>query len=527
MPDLMGNLTPEEVAIARLRMNPIRDAGESGAAPLPVVNTPPAMDEPLPPPIARSVGAGLFTRFEGDGQPAAESVARAQKIMANAGEQQTPPQPPVPATTQGATQIFPNESVEGARSVTSSGIALPKEYHENMAKAMAEGQTGIKLQQEAGLKTAEAHLAEAKANTTANDAHLLRQQRIDEERDADIGARIRNMDRLSKEVVNGKVDPDRLGALQSTGNKIASAVAVGLGAIGAGLSHGPNYVFQIMESAIQNDIKAQEENIKNKRGALNEQQNLAVMARGMYKDKAEQEAAYTAAVYTAAAQKAKEMTAGVEDKNVLANSAFLQKSFYDKANEALEKTATHSSSTRTFTNVPGGVGGAGQAGAAPDPLHVERFGGRAPTKPEAVELRRLLTSSDEVTRIAEKIAAIRKAHPLAIMNPVSAASQDSESLLHQMITKSMALSKTKSSSKNAVAHWRDEILGGAPLVDPRDSVTNRILNFAKGQGEFANETAYEMMLAPSKVGYKNPVGGFSTVPRDREHEAPSDDEDNE
>jgi hypothetical protein len=80
-----------------------------------------------------------------------------------------------------------------------------------------------------------------------------------------------------KEYEGMKVDPNRMYGNLSTGNKIASSVALFLGAFGAGASGGPNLAMDVLNKAIDRDIDAQKANIDTKKNAID-------LKRGAYQD---------------------------------------------------------------------------------------------------------------------------------------------------------------------------------------------------------------------------------------------------
>lgn len=79
-------------------------------------------------------------------------------------------------------------------------------------------------------------------------------------------------------------DPNRYWHNLSTAGKIGSGVAVMLGALGAGLTHGPNMALQSMEDAINKDIDAQKENIHQKNQSLATHQRMHADRRAAFND---------------------------------------------------------------------------------------------------------------------------------------------------------------------------------------------------------------------------------------------------
>jgi hypothetical protein len=77
------------------------------------------------------------------------------------------------------------------------------------------------------------------------------------------------LDNLQEELVNQKVDPNRFWHTAGTGSKIAAGIALALGGIGAGLTHGPNQALQMIDKLTERDIEAQKTNIGQKNNLFN------------------------------------------------------------------------------------------------------------------------------------------------------------------------------------------------------------------------------------------------------------------
>ncbi len=66
---------------------------------------------------------------------------------------------------------------------------------------------------------------------------------------------------LQKQLVDGKIDPNHFWDSKSTGQRIGTAIALILGGIGSGLSHGPNLAMQVIDKAVDDDINSQKANL--------------------------------------------------------------------------------------------------------------------------------------------------------------------------------------------------------------------------------------------------------------------------
>lgn len=124
---------------------------------------------------------------------------------------------------------------------------------------------------ELGLK----HEADVKGRESKAQSDVLAQQQETERNtiskfDALMAPINKERDEHEKWIMDPKnrVDPNRLYHNQSTGQKIGSAIAVILGGLGSGLTHGPNMALEIMDKAIQRDVEAQKDDLGRRESRL-------------------------------------------------------------------------------------------------------------------------------------------------------------------------------------------------------------------------------------------------------------------
>lgn len=108
----------------------------------------------------------------------------------------------------------------------------------------------------AGLKD----LAEVQGNAATKSQQMADQSM------ADVKARIAEQDQRAKAIVD--VNPNRYWNNLTTSGKIANTIALVLGGIGSGLTHGPNMALDRLHGAIKDDIDAQKINIGKKENEL-------------------------------------------------------------------------------------------------------------------------------------------------------------------------------------------------------------------------------------------------------------------
>jgi hypothetical protein len=75
-------------------------------------------------------------------------------------------------------------------------------------------------------------------------------------------------EQLKQDVISGKIDANRLVGSMSTGQKIATAIGLIAGGIGAGLTKSENMAAKFLQSQIDNDIAAQRVNLGKKESLL-------------------------------------------------------------------------------------------------------------------------------------------------------------------------------------------------------------------------------------------------------------------
>lgn len=78
----------------------------------------------------------------------------------------------------------------------------------------------------------------------------------------------RQNETLAQEVAKTNIDPRNYFHNMSTGQRIGNAIALIVGGIGAGLTHGPNMALQAMNNAIERDMEAQKMNLGKKQSLL-------------------------------------------------------------------------------------------------------------------------------------------------------------------------------------------------------------------------------------------------------------------
>lgn len=188
--------------------------------------------------------------------PAVEPPAAAPVVAPTVVAPPAPAEPPAQPTP-------PPPVVVGGPGAGVSGMAgYPGARGDfGASKAQADYEAGIRAQGEA---------AKAQAN-----AEAVVRQRQDEERQVlqlEFKRRFddhqRRGDELFSNIMNSKVDPNRLWNQRTTGQKMGSLAAIIMSGIGQGLAGGPNMAMQVLDNAIERDIASQKTDLEKKQGLL-------------------------------------------------------------------------------------------------------------------------------------------------------------------------------------------------------------------------------------------------------------------
>lgn len=208
-----------------------------------------------------------------DPEPEMEAMRDQYGAMAAEGEPITPEEAvsdiaPVDVQQPTEDQIIANQYV--------TSILSPPSYpaYEGIKEAVRQGYA---LESE-----------KAKAEAQAIEDQQRKQEEIETERQLleldraeALGKRATEIDTLTTELGSIKIDPNRLYANASTGNKILAGISILLGAVGSG-PKGQNQALKIITDAIDNDIAAQKANFAAKKSALAEKKSAYAMAKGQF-----------------------------------------------------------------------------------------------------------------------------------------------------------------------------------------------------------------------------------------------------
>jgi hypothetical protein len=217
--------------------------------------------------------------------PAAVQAARAQQIPAAAPAPMDPskitmaPQTPAAGAPEPqAREQFPQPAGAGG----TPAQTIPEHWVQTMDPAsraqMAEGQRE-QVEGVGGQSDAEAAAADEMARASEHGhedlrvQQLLDKQQLDEGRQA-LETHAQQLNDQAVRLANQKVDPEHYMATRSAGQKVMMALSLMFSGAVAGLKGGPNQTMEMIKGAIDDDNKAQMQNIENSRQGVAQQQGI-------------------------------------------------------------------------------------------------------------------------------------------------------------------------------------------------------------------------------------------------------------
>lgn len=250
---------------------------------------------------------------------------------------------------------------------------------------------------------------------------------------------------FQKQLQDGKIDPRRFFHNQNTGQRVGTAIAMILGGIGAGLSHGPNLAMQMIDKAVDQDIESQ-------KSELGKTQNLLGLNMQKYHNLQTAEAATRLHYNTVLGMQLQ--AAQSKATNGIAQGALQMKLGELKHNDALYRQQIALQGVKTAQ-----LGGAGGEGGIPV--------GQEPsimlTDPKYQERRVVVNGKAYLANDKEEAEKLRRTESIA--GPVVSSIQQLNQLAHDPMT------KLAGSESNNRAH---AIIGQVAVQLPQLSGLTRI-----------------------------------------------------
>lgn len=265
-----GQITPETAAILRSRIPSVPDLRVGAGAfgnPTSVSVGQPAAPAATPIPLAQPTLAAppVDTSALPPGNDDWMSRADAGEIPVQAARP-SPTTPPVGTPIPGSALNKDSTTAAPAAKTETPEDIIQRGYDEQRA-AVLNSQLG----------QAQAHTA--LVGETIKQAQMIEDARKEEERfQAEKQKRLDEGQALFKQSLDDlnaqKIEPNRLYANQSTGDKIIAAIGIALGGIAAGMTGQKNSALEIIQNAIDRDIEAQKIEVEKKAKNVSAQGSL-------------------------------------------------------------------------------------------------------------------------------------------------------------------------------------------------------------------------------------------------------------
>lgn len=399
------------------------------------------MQHAAPPPAVRQGTTSVIHAGTPEGDALARQL-RAQGYGADEDETEQPPPPPPQPTIipeQWRRTISPEDVSEEER-LAGQRVVSTNQAEQRRAQAQQAMQQGL------ADRTA---YFQGQQQAQADEIKRLELARDNARQDFDVA------DKLAQQA---KIDPQRFWHDRGTGSHILASLGVALGAFGSALTHTPNTAMEIVNHAIDNDIKAQEADMAQKNRTretalqrLREQTGDLTSAKALYRDAALQ----------AVQSKLGELGGGQQAAE-LANLAQQQRDQIRAGHLDFRiKTTQHIPAQVVGMPAQGGAEGSSENGF----MLPEEMGGFpantrliATGKKSAEDLRNVAVANGVIQEMARKVAAIEAANPYDIYRPGSKARVDAEAEIKAALGKVGALQGQNKLPIVDVEMWKDQLL---------------------------------------------------------------------
>lgn len=327
-------------------------------------------------------------------------------------------------------------------------------------------------------------------------------------------------EKLAEEVNRAKVDPDRRWRDSSVGAKAGASIAMILGGIGAGLTHGPNTANEMLERIIDRDVEAQKDAIHQKRAGLSDMDNVYGMF--LRQGNSERDALEKARLVSRQRilDSFDQSMVGVKNLRALENGAMARSQLEEQQQKGLHilgEAGPKSSTSTTGTFVSKGATASSNGLTSDEDQRDVPGVGLAKNSTEAGKLRETEGSALAMINLADKILNTRKQLVEAktpLTDQKAILDSDSESLA-EMIRADMKLKGFEEKQINHIlkrvgnpTSWAQNTDAGLGAF--KEQQVAKVRAHAGGQGvtpypaTYKPNYAYDTIQIPQEVEYKRP-----------------------
>jgi len=350
--------------------------------------------------------------------------------------------------------------------------------------AFQHGAAGAMARQDAVLKQAEGDALYAAGRQLAGEEAQRKIAQINRDRDHYVGEQQKKFSSLSVEAQK-KVDPDAFWKERGTGAQIAAAIAVAMGQFAVTWSgKGQNVALQMIDSAIDQNIAAQQANINNARNALDREDNLYARNLAMFGDRER-------AVLATKAQYLDQVAALADQKRAQARTPEAEAAYHDAMKgiygQRAELTArfdqlsaSQYAESMNERFMPAQVVGGPSAGAkGKDDHYVPTLGGYARTKEDAAKLNQKgalrMQISENMRQVHKLLEQAKSLNSVTDSLAIEKIDGDINTLIDDALTKNTVLEGqgAMSASDKEVAASAKALKGSSVRFKPDKILNNR------------------------------------------------------
>ncbi len=318
-----------------------KDAGDLAFGPKPVAE--PVIDTASEPPLVAPMSADQELQAAGTVMPQSAThiapTVTPSQMQPQIQPQVTMPQPGMLPMQQTVQQNVLSPMAKSEMRIAGMGV---DDAIQAKADADIAANNAVAEEQRARAALAQQHADEAEAAAAARREEAATKR-------ADIETAVQNYDQ------NSKINPNRYKENMGVGGRVVAAIAQGLGAFGAAITHSPNFAQELIEKAVNADIRAQEHDV----ATLGHKVNLAQNQYANFRNQGMDEDAARTATYALKMQSANAkidaLLAGTKNQQIQASANEIKALNAQRTANALADYEKRQVATTSVAVPPGGA----------------------------------------------------------------------------------------------------------------------------------------------------------------------------